>query len=51
MYTLMNEEHEQFFVKFHWIGELGGVHSFVWDEALEICGQGFGKLSYTHGYI
>lgn len=42
-YTLINEKHEQFFVKFHWIPELG-VHSFVWDEALKICGQDPGKL-------
>ncbi|EMD41627.1 hypothetical protein CERSUDRAFT_128555 [Gelatoporia subvermispora B] len=37
-YSLMNAKGERFFVKFHWIPELG-VHSFVWDEALKICGQ------------
>ncbi|TFY56707.1 hypothetical protein EVJ58_g7475 [Rhodofomes roseus] len=37
-YTLVNDKGEKFFVKFHWIPELG-VHSFVWDEALKICGQ------------
>lgn len=37
-YTLVNSQGERFFVKFHWIPELG-VHSFVWDEALKICGQ------------
>ncbi|EKM48646.1 uncharacterized protein PHACADRAFT_132272 [Phanerochaete carnosa HHB-10118-sp] len=37
-YTLINEKGERFFVKFHWLPELG-VHSFVWDEALKICGQ------------
>ena len=37
-YTLVNESNQLFFVKFHWIPELG-VHSLVWDEALKICGQ------------
>ncbi|EIN13642.1 catalase [Punctularia strigosozonata HHB-11173 SS5] len=37
-YTLLNAKGERFFVKFHWIPELG-VHSFVWDEALKVCGQ------------
>ncbi|KAI0815335.1 catalase [Irpex lacteus] len=37
-YTLSNAQGERFFVKFHWIPELG-VHSLVWDEALKICGQ------------
>ncbi|KAI0932534.1 catalase A [Taiwanofungus camphoratus] len=37
-YTLMNTKGERFFVKFHWLPELG-VHSLVWDEALKICGQ------------
>ncbi|KAI0702432.1 catalase [Cytidiella melzeri] len=37
-YTLINAQGERVFVKFHWIPELG-VHSFVWDEALKICGQ------------
>ncbi|CAL1696356.1 unnamed protein product [Somion occarium] len=37
-YTLVNGEGERFFVKFHWLPELG-VHSLVWDEALKICGQ------------
>ena len=41
-YTLVNEAGERFFVKFHWIQELG-VHSFVWDEALKICGQDPGE--------
>ena len=37
-YTLVNANKEKFFVKFHWIPELG-VHSLVWDEALKIAGQ------------
>lgn len=37
-YTLLNEQGERVFVKFHWIPELG-VHSLVWDEALKIAGQ------------
>lgn len=37
-YTLMNSSGERFFVKFHWLPELG-VHSLVWDEALKVCGQ------------
>ncbi|KAI0304751.1 catalase-like domain-containing protein [Russula brevipes] len=37
-YTLHTLAGEQFFVKFHWIPELG-VHSLVWDEALKISGQ------------
>ncbi|KAI9512870.1 catalase [Russula earlei] len=37
-YTLHKLGGEQFFVKFHWIPELG-VHSLVWDEALKISGQ------------
>lgn len=37
-YTLTNASGETFFVKFHWTPELG-VHSFLWDEALKICGQ------------
>ncbi|OBZ79853.1 Catalase A [Grifola frondosa] len=37
-YTLMNAKGERFFVKFHWLPELG-VHSLMWDEALKICGQ------------
>ena len=37
-YTLINATGERFFVKFHWLPELG-VHSLVWDEALKICGQ------------
>ncbi|KIJ68684.1 hypothetical protein HYDPIDRAFT_147131 [Hydnomerulius pinastri MD-312] len=37
-YTLLNAKGERHFVKFHWIPELG-VHSFVWDEALKVCGQ------------
>ncbi|KAI0762682.1 catalase [Fomes fomentarius] len=37
-FTLVNAQGERFFVKFHWIPELG-VHSLVWDEALKIAGQ------------
>ncbi|KAJ7741824.1 catalase-like domain-containing protein [Mycena metata] len=37
-FTLLNGEGKRFFVKFHWIPELG-VHSLVWDEALKIAGQ------------
>ncbi|KAF8989241.1 catalase [Hymenopellis radicata] len=37
-FTLLNAAGERFFVKFHWIPELG-VHSLVWDEALKIAGQ------------
>lgn len=37
-YTLINAKDELFYVKFHWMPELG-VHSFVWDEALKINGQ------------
>ncbi|KAJ3520830.1 hypothetical protein NM688_g9107 [Phlebia brevispora] len=37
-YTLVNGKGERFFVKFHWLPELG-VHSLMWDEALKICGQ------------
>lgn len=37
-FTLYTLTGEQFFVKFHWIPELG-VHSLVWDEALKISGQ------------
>ncbi|KAL0960124.1 hypothetical protein HGRIS_011765 [Hohenbuehelia grisea] len=37
-FTLYNGTGEKFFVKFHWIPELG-VHSFMWDEALKIAGQ------------
>ena len=37
-YTLQNETGQSFFVKFHWIPELG-VHSLVWDEALKLAGQ------------
>lgn len=43
-YTLVNGSGERFFVKFHWLPELG-VHSFVWDEALKICGQDPGTIS------
>ena len=43
-YTLVNAEGERFFVKFHWLPELG-VHSLIWDEALKIAGQDPGKLS------
>lgn len=37
-YTLENDRGERHFVKFHFTPTLG-VHSFVWDEALKICGQ------------
>lgn len=37
-YTLTNSAGETSFVKFHYTPNLG-VHSFVWDEALKICGQ------------
>ena len=37
-FTLYTLTGEQFFVKFHWIPDLG-VHSLVWDEALKISGQ------------
>ncbi|EPQ52675.1 catalase [Gloeophyllum trabeum ATCC 11539] len=37
-WTLHNDKNERFFVKFIWTPELG-VHSFVWDEALKLCGQ------------
>ncbi|KAH8825508.1 catalase-domain-containing protein [Flagelloscypha sp. PMI_526] len=37
-YTLVNAKDELFYVKFHWMPELG-VHSMVWDEALKVCGQ------------
>ena len=43
-YTLVNAKGERFFVKFHWIPELG-VHSLVWDEALKIGGQDPGTSS------
>jgi catalase len=45
-YTLYTPEGEQFFVKFHWIPELG-VHSLVWDEALKISGQDPGEFFYV----
>ncbi|KAF7333781.1 Catalase [Mycena venus] len=37
-YTLLNSANERFFVKFHWLPELG-VHSLMWDEAFKIGGQ------------
>ncbi|KAL1951807.1 hypothetical protein VTO73DRAFT_956 [Trametes versicolor] len=37
-FTLLNARGERFFVKFHWLPELG-VHSLMWDEALKIAGQ------------
>lgn len=37
-FTLLNASGERYFVKFHFIPELG-VHSLVWDEALKINGQ------------
>lgn len=42
-YTLQNEFGQLFFVKFHWIPELG-VHSLVWDEALKLAGQDPGNV-------
>lgn len=42
-YTLVNTKGERFFVKFHWIPELG-VHSLMWDEALKIGGQDPGTM-------
>ena len=41
-YTLVNAKGERFFVKFHWLPELG-VHSLMWDEALKIGGQDPGE--------
>ena len=40
----MNAQGERFFVKFHWIPELG-VHSLMWDEALKIGGQDPGMFT------
>ncbi|KZT44532.1 catalase [Sistotremastrum suecicum HHB10207 ss-3] len=37
-FTTVNAEGKRFFVKFHFVPELG-VHSLMWDEALKICGQ------------
>ncbi|EED80243.1 candidate catalase [Postia placenta Mad-698-R] len=37
-YMLMNAKGERYFVKFHFLPELG-VHSLVWDEALKLAGQ------------
>ncbi|KAI9850450.1 MAG: hypothetical protein M1838_005662 [Thelocarpon superellum] len=37
-YRLVNKAGVSHFVKFHFTPTLG-VHSFVWDEALKICGQ------------
>ncbi|KAI1435765.1 catalase [Xylaria sp. CBS 124048] len=37
-FTLINKKGERHFVKFQFTPDLG-VHSFVWDEALKICGQ------------
>ncbi|KAJ7654073.1 catalase [Mycena polygramma] len=37
-YTLVNSAGERYFVKFHWLPELG-VHSLMWDEAFKIGGQ------------
>ncbi len=44
-FTLTNPAGELFFVKFHWLPELG-VHSLTWDEALKICGQDPGSFIY-----
>jgi len=41
-YSLYKESGELYFVKFHFIPELG-VHSLMWDEALKIAGQDPGK--------
>lgn len=41
-FTLVNAAGERFFVKFHWLPELG-VHSLMWDEALKINGQDPGR--------
>lgn len=57
-YTLINAAGERFFVKFHFVPELG-VHSLMWDEALKIAGQDPGKcthrddfsLSYKHPLV
>ncbi len=43
-FTLHKLDGEQFFVKFHWIPELG-VNSLVWDEALKLSGQDPGEFS------
>ena len=43
-FTLHKLDGEQFFVKFHWIPELG-VNSLTWDEALKISGQDPGEFS------
>ncbi|KAG9314602.1 catalase-like domain-containing protein [Chiua virens] len=37
-FTLLNDKGDRYFVKFHFIPELG-VHSLLWDEALKISGQ------------
>ena len=37
-FSLINAKGERHFVKFIFTPELG-VHSFVWDEALKVCGQ------------
>ena len=47
-YTLLNAKGERFFVKFHWLPELG-VHSLVWDEALKIAGQDPGACASPLG--
>ncbi|KAH9911438.1 catalase [Epithele typhae] len=44
-YTLLNANKERFFVKFHFIPELG-VHSLMWDEALKIAGQDPGARTF-----
>lgn len=41
-YMLMNAKGERYFVKFHFLPELG-VHSLVWDEALKLAGQDPGE--------
>ena len=49
-YTLVNAEGARFFVKFHWLPELG-VHSLMWDEALKIGGQDPGMCYSLHPRI
>ena len=46
-FTLINQDGQQHFVKFHWIPELG-VHSLVWDEALKLGGQDPGVCRLTY---
>ena len=54
--TLINKQGQRFFVKFHWLPELG-VHSLVWDEMSKICGRDPGMhtsplcRASTHGSL